>query len=680
MKFSESLFCSRFWRAEFARHAAVLALLATTGAIAAPALAAQGSAMELDDLSRIVRPLHPSISPSGEHVALVAMRANLAENGYEASLVLVDLATGTEKELTPERPRVADPHWSPSGDRLAFLDAGDGGAPQLYVLSMDGGEARRLTEGDQGILSYRWSPDGRTIAFRRKDEVKEPEGEERHNRSFEVGSNSFLTGAAPIPTHLWRVPADGGEAVRLTEGEESVDGFEWDPAGDAFLLEVQPSAHSGSDMRTSLQLLDADTGERRTLVTEESFPYGTQFSPDGSQISYLAPRGSVPGFTADGMFVLPRTGGEARDLTADIDRDLNTTLWLPDGSGMLVRGPDLTTQSLWLQPLDGPARRLDLGEVEPLSDLFSSDGGRIAFAGSEPHRPPELYVMEAPEWTPRRITSYNDEVAARSMGQVESLAWEGPDGFDMTGVLIYPPDYQEDREYPLVLLIHGGPMGTSTDGFHPMGQIFAAEDWLVFMPNYRGSNNQGTEFQRAVVNDAGDGPARDIMSGVEMLKARGIVDESRVAVSGWSYGGFMTAWLTAHYDGWAAAVAGAPPTDWLDAYAASDLNTWFGFGLGGSPWLNDNAENYRLQSPITYAHRIRTPTLILSTTGDERVPVSHSYKLFHALRDNGAEVEFVAYPVGGHFPSDPVHQRDVHRRWIDWIDMHFDEVHAAGVN
>jgi len=161
---------------------------------------------------------------------------------------------------------------------------------------------------------------------------------------------------------------------------------------------------------------------------------------------------------------------------------------------------------------------------------------------------------------------------------------------------------------------------------------------------------------------------------VQLLKDRGMVDENRIAVSGWSYGGFMTAWLTSHYDGWAAAVAGAAVTDWFDQYNSSDLNKWFGFGLGGSPWLNENTENYRRQSPIAYAHQIRTPTLILSTTGDERVPVSQSYKLYHALKDNEVEVQFIAYPVGGHWPGDPVHLRDVFRRWIDWIGQHFDRV------
>jgi dipeptidyl aminopeptidase/acylaminoacyl peptidase len=295
----------------------------------------------------------------------------------------------------------------------------------------------------------------------------------------------------------------------------------------------------------------------------------------------------------------------------------------------------------------------------------------VAFIGREDLRASELYTMKVGEWEPRRITNFNDALAEKALGAVETVSWDGPDGFRQNGVLLYPPGFEEGRQYPLVLNIHGGPMGASTESFSTFNHILAAQGWLVFSPNYRGSSTQGKAFQSAVVNDAGEGPGRDVMSGIQVLKDRGIVDKSRIAVSGWSYGGYMTAWLTAHYDGWRVAMAGAAVTDWFDWYSMADMNTWAGFGLDGSPWLNDNAMNYWRQSPMAYAHQIRTPTLILSTTGDERVTVSQSYKLYHALKDNGVEVQFILYPVGGHFPGDPVHQRDLRRRWVEWIADHF---------
>lgn len=656
--------------------AAVTAVLMAASLIWVSPLTAQSDRMELADLDRIVLLESPAISPSGEHVVLVAMRANLQENRYDGDLVLIDLATGEHSRLAPHRPGVGNAQWAPSGDRLAFVDPVDDGPRQLHVLPLGGGEARRLTEGSAGITFYRWSPDGRSIVFGRSDEAEELEGEDRHNRSFEVGPHSYLTRSAPQPVHLWQIPVDGGEAVRLTSGAESIVDFQWAPEGDVLVMEVRPSAHGGESFRTSLVQLNLTSRERRTLVPTGSFATRVEVSPSGRLISFHRHRRGELGFAPLAVYVLPRAGGEPRNITSGIDRSLQSTTWMPDESGVLVRAPDRTTVSVWLQPLEGPARRLDLGSVQPISDLSMSEIGRVTFIGTEPHGPPELYAMEAPGWRPHRVTSFNDAVASNRMGRVEALAWEGPEGLELTGVLIYPPDYQPGDAYPLVLNIHGGPMQTSTEGFSPVDQIFAAQGWLVFRPNYRGSNNQGEAFQRAVINDSGDGPARDIMSGVEYLKSRGLIDDSRIAVSGWSYGGYLTTWLAAHYDGWAAAVAGAAVTDWADQYASSDLNTLFGCALGGSPWLNGNAENYRRQSAITYADRIRTPTLILATTGDERVPVIQSYKLYNALRDNGVEVRFVAYPVFGHFPYDPIHIRDVYSRWTDWIRTHFESSHS----
>jgi dipeptidyl aminopeptidase/acylaminoacyl peptidase len=222
-----------------------------------------------------------------------------------------------------------------------------------------------------------------------------------------------------------------------------------------------------------------------------------------------------------------------------------------------------------------------------------------------------------------------------------------------------------------VLLIHGGPNAASTQSFSPMAQIFAARGWIVFQPNYRGSDNRGNAYQRAIVGDAGEGPARDIVAGVEALKARGFVDERKIGVSGWSYGGFMTSWLIGHYDAWKAAVSGASVTDFVDQYDLADFNVQQRYSFGGkSPYVGPLCKEYREQSPITWIHKAKAPTLVLSTTGDARVPVVQSYRLYHALKDNGVETKFVAFPVAGHFPGDPVRARSVYRHWIDWFARH----------
>ena len=234
-------------------------------------------------------------------------------------------------------------------------------------------------------------------------------------------------------------------------------------------------------------------------------------------------------------------------------------------------------------------------------------------------------------------------------------------------MLTYPAGYSQGRRYPLVLVVHGGPNSASRERFSLLPQLVAAQGWFVFEPNYRGSDNSGNAFYASIYRDAGQGPGEDVMSGVEYLKGRGLIDPSRMAVSGWSYGGFMTTWLAGHYPVWKAAVAGAAVTDWVEMYDLSDGNVTQSEATGASPYVGDGMAINRRQSPSSAMTRIRAPTLIMCDTGDFRVPITQSYGLYRALKDNHVTTEFYAIPVAGHFPGDPVRQMDVFQRWVDWL-------------
>jgi dipeptidyl aminopeptidase/acylaminoacyl peptidase len=667
----------------------VLAALFLSGAAIA-----QNRPVTLADLGSRVGLSSATISPDGKQVAVVSSRANYSDNRFESSLVIVDSTTGTQRVLASKQGvGVSSPQWSPEGSQLAWLATEPGKEPQILVMSTRDANAKsvQITNAPKGVntrtrgsQSFAWSPDSQTIAYITADPRPVLDGDERHNLSFEVVDNDYLATEPPPTFQVWLVSAAGGEPKRLTSGVESMTTVGWIQNSRSLVVASQPHPHNSpsdyaeflhnSSMTTLLKTIDASSGEQRVMVPPpvriaSSTPVS---SPDGTKLAFVRFRGREPWNQPHEVAIVPASGGEARAVTTNLDKDINDFAWLPGGNALLVSAPEGTRFGLWLQSLDGAAaKRLELGTVIDPRDVTVSEKGSVAFIGSESHQPHELYVMTSFDAKPRRLTNFNGQIAALALGRTETVRWR-LDGYDQTGVLIYPPQFRKGSKYPLVLDIHGGPEGTSTEAFDLFDQMLAGQGWLVFKPNYRGSSSQGAAFQTAIVKDLGEGPGRDVMAGISAVKALGVVDEGRIAVSGWSYGGFMTAWLIGNFQGWSSAVAGAPLTNNLDWYNLSCCNAWADPVLGGSPWLNDNFENYWRWSPVTYARNVRTPTLILQNMGDPEVPYTGSYHFYHALRDNGAPVKFVIYPISGHgYNGDPVHQRDTLRRWIGWIEEHF---------
>lgn len=658
--------------------------------VCAVATGAQSKKFSADDLVKVVRVGDPQISPDGKTIAIVVGRANLKDDRWDGALEFVDVATRQTRLMTRDRLGVGWARWSPDGSSILFLAQDANKKSQVFVMPTNGGDAVMVTHGKTAVSVPAWKPDGTAIAFAAADEEPEKKDEAKFEDAFEVGNNNYLEKARALPVHIWIVEqtktigfqTGWGDAKRLTKGDWSLpvslppagapSPLVWTPDGKSLVFVKASSPMTGDDETSRLTVLDVTTGVMRSLTSATEAEGGAILSPDGKSVAYAYPREGKRR-NLESAYVAPVAGGVGTDVAYSLDRQVLGVAWMPDGRSLVIEGVEGTHDGLWIQPLLGKPRRLDVAGLDPTGALSVGKDGALAFTASIAGMPPELYYIPSVATMktggrPMQMTRLQSATDGIELGKQETITWKS-DAWTVNGVLTYPPGYVAGAKIPMVVYLHGGPTSVSLETFTAPSQILAAQGWLVFEPNYRGSNNQGSAFAYAIVNDASAGPGRDVMAGVAAVKAKGIVDETKIAISGWSYGGQMTAWMVGNYPAvWKAAVAGAPVTDLVDQYSLSDNNVERAAGYGPSPFLSEaNMKAYEAESPITYAWKVKTPTLIMSDSGDWRVTTTQAYKLYHALKDNGVPVKFISFPVPGHSPADPIRSRDVWRRWTAWL-------------
>lgn len=640
---------------------------------------------ELEDYGKFVNITDPQISPDGKSVIIVVSRPDYLLNRYNAELVLVDVASGKKRTLTTQdRFSVSSPRWSPNGEQVAFISKSGQGKEalnQIFVLSMFGGEAKQITKTAKGVQHFAWSPNSVDIAYATLNEPKNKAEIEKGYTAFEITNNDMFVGSQPLPAHIWLANTTTAENKRLTDGDWTLplvippsapsSPFSWSPDGKTILFVKVATAYSGDGMLRSIQLLNVADGTYKPLTTRTKFEGYPCFSPDGSKISYWMKKDNM-NESINELWVTT-ANNEGKVISTQLNRDLFLSAWLPDNKSFLVGAHNDNKTSMWSINLEGKTTPINIGNVCPSwgfwMDATVSKTGAFAFTGTEPNKPVELYFMASTTSKLVQLTDYNTAVSKMTMGKTETIRWEN-DGLKHCGIVTYPTNYEKGKKYPLVLVIHGGPNAASVEMFARFPQILANQGYFVFEPNYRGSDNLGAEYKVAIIEDAGTGPGRDVMAGLEKLKATGMIDTDKIGVSGWSYGGFMTVWLAGHYGGWKAAVAGAAVTDWEDQYNFSDGNVARQRMIGGSPYVADNMKKIMEQSPITEAKNIKAPTLILANVGDPRVPVTQSYKLYHALIDNGTVTKFIGWPIPAHNATDPVTQMERDRYWLKWMNTY----------
>ncbi len=665
-----------------ARYALAIGSLA----LVLPALPARAETRFSLDLARkLVGVSSPRVSPDGRLVAFVVSRPNYADDHNESELYVVNLAAGSPRQLTFERHQVSEPRWSPGGGALAFVAPDSADKAQVWLMPMGGGDARQITHAKTGVQHYSWRPDGGAIAYAAADEEPKREGEARHLATMQVGEQDLFLHAPMRSQHIWLQAVDTTAAQRLTSGAWSLElvlppgsppsQLSWSPDGREIAFARVPLPQSGRFDSVTVGVLDVASRAIRSLDGAERFQNNPAWSPDGHSILYAYPRdGRGDLGWQEEIYLAPAAGGPGRSLTRALDRQTFGAEWMPGGRSILVAANDRATVGLWIQPVQRPAKRVETGDLVINGafgyEVTASPRGAIVFVATSASRPSELYVMDSPTARPRRLTDFNAWAKDVAWGREERVTWTS-DHFDEDGVLVYPPNFSRTSTYPLVLLIHGGPQSSSKTGFSTLAQLMAAEGWLVFQPNYRGSDNLGNAYMAAITADAGAGPGRDVMAGIAALRHQPYVSPGKPAVTGWSYGGYMTTWLIGNYpDAWQSAMAGAPVTDLVEEYDLSDGNVASRYSMGGSPWTDDRERLYREQSPITYVTKVKTPTLVMSLMEDFRVPTAQALTYYRALKDNGVETEYIAFPGRGHNPRDPLHSLERTRLWVNWVKQH----------
>jgi dipeptidyl aminopeptidase/acylaminoacyl peptidase len=636
--------------------------------------------MQASDFQRLVGLSEPAISPDGKRAVVVVSRIAWADDTYLTDLDLVDIATHDRRTITHDRRNIAAPAFSPDGSKVAFIaDAGSGddAQPQVWVMRLDGGDARPVTNAADGVQQFAWRPDGAGFAYTAADPKPKQTGADRFRDSFVFTTEPITARTAPRPSHLFVIAADGGREKQLTFGPQSVATGEaqstisWSADGKTIAFTIAPNAVLNDEEKSHVDLVDVASGKISRLTNHAAYESNPLYSPDGTRIAYEYSLGDGQSNLVEAYVTTP-SGGEGVALSHACDCYVNDLAWLPDSSGVVFTAPDHLALAMRRAGLTSSLDPMPTGDLRILSALQGAiaPDRSMVFVASAVGSPAELYVRTK-DGSTVRLTNYNAATAALDFAGAEAVEYPTTLGINGDGILLTPPGFDPHRKYPLVLKIHGGPTSASVHGFDAFGQLMAARGWLVLEPNYRGSTNLGLAYMRGVLYDPESGPGKDIIAAVNAVRARGIVDDRRIAVSGWSYGGIMTAWMISKYHIWNSAVSGASVNDWATDYGVADDSAADVGLFHGSPYVAGNADEWRRASAITYAADVTTPVLILSDVGDHRDPFATSSMYWRALRDNHKDATMRVWPVNGHFPSDPVRALDVYEHWMDFISAHF---------
>lgn len=626
------------------------------------------------------------ISPYGDHVAYVLRVPRTADEdkGSDHEEIWIVPVSGAEARRFVTGPGDAwSPRWSPDGKQIAFLsdrgekgdDDSDDGETQVYVISFFGGEAKKLTDSKTSVRSFKWSPDGKRIAYVASDPKSEEEVE-----AEEDGEDWTVVDENLKARRLWSINVETLESREITETDISVWDFDWSPEGDKLVISATDEPRTDdSYMLKKLYLVPSEGGEPAILCETEGKLSEPQWSPDGIHIAFRGAISLNDPF-AGTLFLVKVPSGEVINLTPGFSASITSVKWQNQKTLMYaaIEGTATTLNTIGVGG-DG-AKTVFSGNPVFYGFTLSRDGHRAAVAANTSSRPSEVFfwkpggLFKRGAGTMTRLTSVNPFLEEIELGSQEVVRWTADDGLEIEGVLLKPLDYQEGKRYPLVVQVHGGPEGAYVDGWitswGSWSQLLAAKGYMVFMPNFRGSIGRGVGFSKGDHKDMGGKEFQDVLDGIDHLVDLGLVDGDRVGIGGTSYGGYMSAWAaTAHSERFAAAIDNAGISNWISFTGTTDIPVEM-CTVHWDLWVFDHADIAWERSPLAHIAKANTPLLICHGKADRRVHHEQALQLYTALKHKGVETKLVLYPRAGHGLRERAHRLDYMTRCIKWFDDH----------
>jgi dipeptidyl aminopeptidase/acylaminoacyl peptidase len=653
-------------------HTLLLALCLAIGPVLATEPAARHVA-SIDELLQL-RTLTggTQISPDGRYVAYLISQADFKQDAFVTTIWLVHTETGRSLQLTQGGKSAGNPQWSPDGQWLAFTSSRVDDKEQLFAIRPDGGEAVQLTKSETGVRGYAWSPDGQQIAFTANEAPSQAAKDRKaHFADYEVVRKEVLCAQLWTFNVAEALAAPQAGKQRTKNPKLHVDGISWSPDGTriAFSGSESPDVrHLATSDIYRLQLSDDSV---KPLATQAGPDTNPQWSPDGQQIAFVSSMGQPRFFARNQRIaVVPAEGGTPRSVSDAFDENPSLIAWKAEG--LYFSGLQRTAGHVFRADPDNGR----ISRVSAPADLMAGgvsmtrDGRRLAFNAPTPRALAEVFVTDVAAFAPRQLTQLTEQTRAFTMASRELIRWKSQDGTEIEGVLIKPADFDPQKKYPLLTIIHGGPTAvdrpTLLDNRYYPADIWAARGALLLKVNYRGSAGYGEKFRRLNERNLGVGDAWDVVSGVDHLVAQGLVDKDRVGSMGWSQGGFISAFLGTATNRFVAVSMGAGISDWATYYYNTDIPQFTINYLGADPVTDPDI--YRKTSPAGYLKDARTPTLIQHGELDKRVPIANAYQLRQALEDRRVPVEMIVYKGFGHGITKPKAARAQMQHNLDWFN------------